>query len=96
MNRTQTTSRQPQMNYLDQKRGNGDGRGECSIIKICWPIELNDLWYKMIYRPKMIVWSLVLHPISYILYDGRMGLGWMVIKGHRSSKGEGNMDTSSD
>ena len=33
----------------------------CSIIKIFWPIELNDLWSKNICRPKIIVWSLVLH-----------------------------------
>ena len=40
MNRTPKTSRWPSMNYLDQKRvGWGLGRG---IIKIFWPIELND------------------------------------------------------
>ena len=52
MNRTQKTSRRPPMNNLDQK-----GEGGCSIIKIFWPIELNDLWSKKICRPEMIVWS---------------------------------------
>ena len=28
-----------------------------SIIKIFWPIELNDLWSEKICSPKMIVWS---------------------------------------
>ena len=30
---------------------------ESSIIEIFWPIELNDLWSKTIFRPKMIVRS---------------------------------------
>ena len=50
------TSRRPPMNYWDSKRG-GWGRGGGSIIKIFWPIELNDLWSKKICRPKIIVWS---------------------------------------
>ena len=47
MNRTQETSRRPPMNYLDRNRGEGEkgggGEGGCIIIKIFWPIELNDL-----------------------------------------------------
>ena len=27
------------------------------IIKIFWPIEINDIWFKKICSPKMIVWS---------------------------------------
>ena len=41
---------------IDRKRGGGEGGG-CSIIKIFWPIELNDLWSKGICQPKVIVWS---------------------------------------
>ena len=48
-------SRRPPMNNLDRKRG--IRKGGCSIIKIFWPIELNDRWSKNICWPKMIVWS---------------------------------------
>ena len=65
MNRTQKTSRRPPMNYLNRKRV-GVGKGGCSIIKIFWPFDLNDLWSKKICRPKMIVWSLV----DLVIIDG--------------------------
>ena len=55
MNRTQKTSRRTPMNIWDQKEEGG--REGCSIIKISWPIQLNDLWSKKICEPKMIVWS---------------------------------------
>ena len=45
---------------LRSKNGWGWGRGG-SIIKTFWPIALNDLWSKKIFRSVMIVWSPVLH-----------------------------------
>ena len=76
MNRTQKTPRRPPINCFDWKRGGG-GRGGGSIIKIFWPIELNDLWSKTICRPKMIIWS----GATFILR-------WSFFAFHQSRNGE--------
>ena len=44
--------RPPIDEQLRSKRGGGR-----SIIKIFWPIDLNNLWSQEICQPKMIVWS---------------------------------------
>ena len=51
--------RPPIDEQLRSKRGEGWGRegGGRSIIKIFWPIDLNNLWSQEICQPKMIVWS---------------------------------------
>ena len=48
-------------NELLRSKKGGMEKGGGSIIRIFLPIELNDLWSKKICRPKMIVWSPVLH-----------------------------------
>ena len=52
MNRSQKTSRRP-----TRSEKGGMGRWGDGVIKIFWSIELNDLWSKKIFRPKMIAWS---------------------------------------
>ena len=67
------------MNNLDRK-----GSGGRSIIKIFWPIDLNNLWSQEICQPKMIVWSgatfiliwsclILIYPISEGLPEQHLG-----------------------